>query len=163
LDDEQVLELKKSYINLKELDHPSIIKYRALHIDQDQHCAFLVMDYIPYPSLADYQPKDEAELRHIVKELLSAIYYIHNQNICHRDIKPENILYNQESKTIKIIDFGISKKTFQRGSRRDMLTIIGTKFYLAPEIYIGGGYDERVDLWALGVTIYRLVTGYTPF
>lgn len=44
-----------------------------------------------------------------------------------------------------------------------MLTIIGTQFYLAPEVYIGGGYDERVDLWALGVTIYQLVTGYTPF
>lgn len=44
-----------------------------------------------------------------------------------------------------------------------MLTIIGTQFYLAPEIYIGGGYDERVDLWALGVTIYKIVTGYTPF
>jgi calcium/calmodulin-dependent protein kinase I len=66
-------------------------------------------------------------------------------------------------KTIKIIDFGISKKTYQRGGRRDMLTIIGTQFYLAPEIYIGGGYDERVDLWALGVTIFKLVTGYTPF
>ena len=44
-----------------------------------------------------------------------------------------------------------------------MLTIIGTPYYLAPEVYLGGGYDERVDLWALGVTIYRLVTGVTPF
>lgn len=44
-----------------------------------------------------------------------------------------------------------------------MLTIIGTQFYLAPEIYIGGGYDERVDIWALGVTVYKLITGSTPF
>lgn len=44
-----------------------------------------------------------------------------------------------------------------------MLTIIGTNFYFAPEIYIGGGYDERVDIWALGVTIYKLIAGYTPF
>lgn len=44
-----------------------------------------------------------------------------------------------------------------------MLTIIGTHYYLAPEVYIGGGYDERVDLWALGVTVYRLIAGYTPF
>jgi calcium-dependent protein kinase len=72
-------------------------------------------------------------------------------------------LYDQVEKTIKIIDFGISKKTYQRGGRRDMLTIIGTQFYLAPEVYIGGGYDERVDLWALGVTIYQLVVGFTPF
>jgi serine/threonine protein kinase len=52
--------------------------------------------------------------------------------MCHRDIKPENILYNEHEKKIKIIDFGISKKTFLRGVRRDMLTIIGTHFYLAP-------------------------------
>ena len=52
--------------------------------------------------------------------------------MCHRDVKPENILYDPMMKKIKIIDFGISKKTFQRGQRRDMLTIIGTYFYLAP-------------------------------
>ena len=44
-----------------------------------------------------------------------------------------------------------------------MLTIIGTNFYFAPEIYIGGGYDEKVDIWALGVTIYKMITGFTPF
>jgi len=44
-----------------------------------------------------------------------------------------------------------------------MLTIIGTSFYFAPEIYLGGGYDERVDIWALGITIYKLIAGYTPF
>lgn len=72
-------------------------------------------------------------------------------------------MYDPQEKKIKIIDFGVSKKTFNRGARRDMLTIIGTPYYLAPEVYLGGGYDERVDLWALGVTIYRLVTGVTPF
>ena len=44
-----------------------------------------------------------------------------------------------------------------------MLTIIGTSFYFASEIYLGGGYDERVDIWALGITIYKLIAGYTPF
>ena len=44
-----------------------------------------------------------------------------------------------------------------------MLTIIGTHYYMAPEVFIGGGYDERVDLWALGVTIFKIISGYTPF
>ena len=88
---------------------------------------------------------------------------MHNKNICHRDIKPDNILYDEGENKIKIIDFGISKKTFLRGARRDMLTIIGTHYYIAPEVFIGGGYDERVDLWALGVTIFRIISGYTPF
>ena len=68
-----------------------------------------------------------------------------------------------QGKRVKVIDFGISKKTFQRGSRRDMLTIIGTSQYLAPEVLLGGGYDERVDLWSIGVTLYQLVAGQTPF
>lgn len=44
-----------------------------------------------------------------------------------------------------------------------MLTIIGTNFYIAPEVFLGGGYDERIDLWALGVTIFKLIEGKTPF
>jgi calcium-dependent protein kinase len=94
---------------------------------------------------------------------VGALTYLNNRNICHRDIKPENILYNKEEKKIKLIDFGISKKTFLRGYRRDMLTIIGTHLYMAPEVYLGGGYDEKIDLWALGATIYKLITGKTPF
>lgn len=89
--------------------------------------------------------------------------YIHEKNICHRDIKPENVLYDAQLKRVKIIDFGISKKTYQRGARRDMLTIIGTSLYLAPEILFGGGYDERVDVWSIGVTIYQMIAGVTPF
>ena len=94
------------------------------------------MEYFKHPSLEQVVIKDEEELKNIVKEV-----YIHSKNICHRDIKPENLLYDQENKKIKLIDFGISKKTFLRGARRDMLTIIGTHFYLAPEVYLGGGYD----------------------
>lgn len=44
-----------------------------------------------------------------------------------------------------------------------MLTIIGTHLYLAPEVYNGGGYDQRVDMWALGITVFKLITGFTPF
>ncbi len=89
--------------------------------------------------------------------------YIHSQGICHRDIKPENILYDPVEKIVKIIDFGISRKVLNRGRKTDMLTITGTLFYRAPEMFQGGGYDERVDLWALGATIYRLMVGRTPF
>lgn len=148
---------------MKDLKHNSICHYKALYFDKNQRVAYLVMEYLPFPNLADYKPASETELKHIIKEIITAITYLHNRNICHRDIKPENILYDSKNMQVKLIDFGISKKTFLRGVRRDMLTIIGTHSYLAPEVYLGGGYDEKIDLWALGVTVYRLITGYTPF
>ena len=157
------MELKRNFFYLKELRHPSIIKYKALYLDLQQHCAYLIMECFDKPSLSECKIKDEEELKGIVRELVRSIQYLHNRNICHRDIKPENVLYCPKTKVLKIIDFGISKKTFQRGTRRDMLTVIGTHFYQAPEVYLGGGYDERIDLWALGITIFKLVAGYTPF
>ena len=67
-----------------------------------------------------------------MREIINVLTYLNNRNICHRDLKPDNILYDKEGKRIKLIDFGISKKTFLRGQRRDMLTVIGTHYYMAP-------------------------------
>ena len=121
------------------------------------------MDYLPFPDLLQAEVKSEEELRDIVHQLLETLKYIHQNKICHRDIKPENILYCREQKKIIIIDFGISKKVEDRGRKKDMLTLTGTPYYRAPEMFEGGGYDEMVDLWALGITIFKLMTGFTPF
>jgi serine/threonine protein kinase len=67
--------------------------------------------------------------------VLEALTYIHSHGICHRDIKPENILYDEAEKNIKIIDFGISRKLLNRGRRIEMLTITGTLYYRAPEMF----------------------------
>lgn len=58
--------LKKSFLVLKQLQHPSIIKYRALHIESSQNCAYVVMDYFPFPSISECKIKDEAELKIVV-------------------------------------------------------------------------------------------------
>lgn len=88
---------------------------------------------------------------------------MHWHKICHRDIKPENILYDEKEQKIILIDFGISKKTTKRNIKREMLTVTGTPYYRAPEMFEGGGYDELVDVWALGITVFKLMTGITPF
>lgn len=88
---------------------------------------------------------------------------MHSKGLSHRDIKPDNIMVNKDLKKIKIIDFGIAKKMIVRKQKVDMLTITGTLFYRAPEMFLGGGYNEKVDVWAPGVTLWEVLKGKTPF
>lgn len=73
--------------------------------------------------------------------MLDAISYMHRVGLCHRDIKPDNILYDQETRIFKIIDFGVSKEVKLGKHKRLMLTCTGTLNYKAPELFRGGLYD----------------------
>ncbi len=77
MEPEHILELKRNFISIKNLRHPSIIKYHALYFDLNKHLAYLIMEYFPFQNLNDLVIKDEAELRTIFEELLGAITYIH--------------------------------------------------------------------------------------
>jgi len=85
---------------------------------------------------------------------------LHEKNICHRDLKPENILYEspEENSIIKVIDFGLSKKV----EGVSLNSMIGTPFYMAPEV-IDGTYDLACDMWSIGVITFQLLTGEVPF
>ena len=96
-----------------------------------------------------------------MKEVLSAVTYCHKYGIVHRDLKPENILYQtkQPDSPLKIIDFGTSKNF----EKRDKLTdICGTPYYIAPEV-LDGKYNEKCDVWSVGVIMYIMLCGYPPF
>jgi calcium-dependent protein kinase len=87
--------------------------------------------------------------------------YCHKRGIVHRDLKPENILFDskKENACLKIIDFGASAKLSkdEKLSKR-----IGTPFYVAPEV-LAARYDEKCDMWSIGVILYILLCGYPPF
>jgi len=90
------------------------------------------MDYVPFPDLEMVHIESEHELKLIAYQLLETLKYLHENKICHRDIKPDNILYDLKAQSIKLIDFGISKKVEERGRKREMLTLTGTPYYRAP-------------------------------
>ncbi len=125
---------------------------------------FIVMEYIEGPSLRDLLEQSpggvsEEKAAFLVGEIARGLAYLHERGIVHRDLKPENLFY--EDGYVKIGDYGLSK--FISVSRQSGQTIsVGTVHYMAPEIGTGN-YQRGIDLYALGVILYELLTGRVPF
>lgn len=103
----------------------------------------------------------ERDSANISKQLLNAVNYLHCKGVVHRDLKPENILLDKDTENprVTIIDFSTATVKPLNG----MLTQnVGTPYYMAPEV-IKGSYDQKCDVWSLGVMIYVLLCGYPPF
>jgi calcium-dependent protein kinase len=92
-----------------------------------------------------------------MKQILSAVHYLHSKNIAHRDLKPENILYesNKPGALIKVVDFGTS---IAYDPREKMRQRFGTAYYIAPEV-LDKKYDSKCDIWSCGVILYILLCG----
>lgn len=148
---------------LKQLDHPNILK--LFEFFQDQKRFFLVTEFCNggelFDKIAEEQYFSETDAAKIIKQILSAVNYCHQRSIVHRDLKPENILLNRDlnDPKITIIDFGTSG-VFDPDQK--MQQKYGTPYYIAPEV-LGNSYDEKCDLWSIGVILYILLCGYPPF
>ncbi|KAJ3415986.1 hypothetical protein HDV05_003583 [Chytridiales sp. JEL 0842] len=129
---------------------------------------YLVMDLCTGGELFDricergsFYEEDAAE---IIKTVLEAVAYLHDQNIVHRDIKPENLLFKTKDSLSQLViaDFGLSK--MMDPTKFDgLMTTCGTPGYMAPEVIRKTGHGKPVDLWSIGVLTYFLLCGYTPF
>ncbi|RKO91238.1 kinase-like domain-containing protein, partial [Blyttiomyces helicus] len=129
---------------------------------------YLVMDLCMGGELFDrivdkgsFYEEDAAE---IVRVIVDAVAYLHDQNIVHRDIKPENLLFKTRDKLsdLVIADFGLSKM-MDPEKFDGLMTTCGTPGYMAPEVIRKTGHGKPVDLWSIGVLAYFLLCGYTPF
>ncbi|CAD8137247.1 unnamed protein product [Paramecium octaurelia] len=164
--------MKQTFLNTVSLNHPYICKTNMLYIDPNMECSYLVMEYLPYPSLQqilkERQILEFEEVRSIMRQLFEALSYIHKVGLCHRDIKPDNIVFDSDSNSIKVIDFGVSKRfLLTEKSCKDiknnlLWTVTGTMPYQAPELWTGSGYSNKIDIWAAGVVCYQMLCGRLP-
>lgn len=150
----------------KKLDHPYIVK--LFEVFEDQQQIHLVMECCDQGDLFDkvnlQKQISEFEAKDIVRKILLAVNYLHSCGIVHRDLKPENILF--QGTELKLIDFGLSKRFVKQvtndKNENFMKTLVGTVQYLAPEI-LRGKYDQKCDMWSIGVITYYMLSGVLPF
>jgi len=155
--------LKNEVAILKKVRHPSIIA--LIDIYETDANLYLVMELVTGGELFDkivekgqYTERDAAS---IVMKILSAVQYLHDNQIAHRDLKPENLLLKAGEDTgVMLSDFGLSKIV---GENARLETACGTPYYVAPEVLSASGYDLEVDLWSVGVITYLLLCGFPPF
>ena len=162
---ENLYNISREYMILKEMSHKNIINFHTFFTYDNKF--YTVMDYAKGGELSNLLEEkkklSEEESKFIFKQIYNAVCYIHGKNIIHRDLKPNNILFLDKERThIVIIDFGISG--FANGNQREKIKA-GTVKFIPPEMLSGKEFSSNphLDMWALGVILYRMVEGCYPF
>ncbi len=145
------------------LNHPNIVT--IFDAGEEHDLAYIAMEFLKGQDLTKYTksenllPVDKA--LKIVIQAAEALDYAHGENVVHRDIKPANIMYEADSESVKLTDFGIARITDSSRTKTGM--VLGTPSYMSPEQLSGRKVDGRSDLFSLGVMLFQLCTGQLPF
>lgn len=146
--------------------HPNIITLKDVY-DDGKH-VYLVTELMRGGELLDKILRQkffsEREASFVLHTISKTVEYLHSQGVVHRDLKPSNILYVDESgnpECLRICDFGFAKQL--RAENGLLMTPCYTANFVAPEVLKRQGYDEGCDIWSLGILLYTMLAGYTPF
>jgi len=172
MDKTLIEDLRNEIEVLISLDHPNVVKLYEVYESQTE--IYLVMEMCTggelYDALIKKDSYTENYAAHLFFQMVAAVHYVHSQKLAHRDLKLENFIFEnkEEHSPLKLIDFGLSHMANKNGIHR-MKSVVGTPYYIAPEVLKaqsnngGKTYDERCDVWSLGVLLYMLLSGTPPF
>lgn len=149
----------------KGLHHPNVVEFRGSFVG-DNGSLNLVVEYVDGLSLAEhlsqYTAFPEKLVAEISRQVLCGLAYLHRNGVTHRDLKPANILVDSNAR-VKICDFGVSRSDNVQTINPGQQHMVGTPWYIAPEMVEYRPYTTSVDIWSLGCTVLELATGRRPY
>mmetsp|Transcript_23471 Transcript_23471/g.39110 ORF Transcript_23471/g.39110 Transcript_23471/m.39110 type:complete len:412 (+) Transcript_23471:245-1480(+) len=141
--------------------HPNIVEVIEAYQGPDDIC--IVMELMTGGSLTDCldvkRPMQEETIAYVCRKMLMALAFMHREYRMHRDIKSDNVLVNDEGE-IKVADFGFAINITSEQMKRT--SVVGTPYWMAPELIRGQEYDFKVDIWSLGITAIEMAEGEPP-
>ncbi len=174
--DDHLRRFKQEARAVSALNHPNILT--VYEVGQAASTHYIATEFIDGATLREYVARSRMELSNaldVAIQVAKALVAAHVKGIVHRDIKPENVMIRRDDGIIKVLDFGLAKLTETQSDKvsSDVPTaprvktasgtIIGTVNYMSPEQVRGLDVDGRTDIWSLGVVLYEMVAGRTPF
>lgn len=160
--DDEVENFLREVKILHDCDHENIVKYKGAY--RSLNALWIAMEYCAGGSVDQVfkvlkKPLCESLIAFVMREVIKGLTYFHSLHKIHRDIKGGNILLTAEGK-VKLADFGVSTELMHTLSRRN--SFIGTLYWMAPEAILEKEYDERADIWSLGITMIEMAESAPP-
>lgn len=142
------------------INHPNVAQVYAMSEDMGQ--PYIIMELVDggsvFGQIKDHGPMDEVDALKIGIDAANGLFAAQKLGLLHRDMKPANLLLDR-NRTAKVIDFGLAERITKQGEGK----VVGSPYYMAPEIARGNVADLRADIYSLGATLYHMLTGQPPF
>eukprot|EP01064_Diplonema_japonicum_P025279 TRINITY_DN3645_c0_g1_i1.p1 TRINITY_DN3645_c0_g1~~TRINITY_DN3645_c0_g1_i1.p1 ORF type:complete len:1451 (+),score=282.55 TRINITY_DN3645_c0_g1_i1:67-4419(+) len=161
---EEMQKIKKEVDFIRSLKHPNIVEYKACTFDEENNAIHIFMEYAVGGSLTSLVRRcterlGEEVIRLYMLHILRGLVYLHSKGVVHRDIKGENILLDAAG-TAKLADFGCAVQT--QAQQTACGTLIGSPYWMAPEVIKNKGYGSKADIWSVGCTAVEALNGGSP-
>jgi len=166
-DAKDVMDLQSEIDIMRKLSHPNIVRYFGAELNEEEGVLNIFQEWVPGGSIATLLNKMGAfsipVVRSYLRQVLLGLEYLHGHRIIHRDIKGGNILVDNYG-TVKLADFGASKKMNEEGTLNGMgMSLKGTPYFMAPEVLSHEKYGRKADMWSTGGVALQMATGEPPW